>query len=95
MKIAHAGCPGYAKYSLGYEDEASMLPDFLFKKIWFLFKKGLDIERREWNDGEFHLMELELTEPYLYSETHANAYEHYYEALLELAKPRVARRIEV
>jgi glutathione synthase/RimK-type ligase-like ATP-grasp enzyme len=33
---------------------------------------------------EFHLMELELIEPYLYLDTSIQAYENYYKALMEL-----------
>jgi glutathione synthase/RimK-type ligase-like ATP-grasp enzyme len=43
MKIAYISCHDYAKYSVGYQDEESLLLDFLLRK-------GLDIERRVWND---------------------------------------------
>jgi len=38
-------------------------------------------------NGEFHLMELELIEPYLYLDTYPGAYEHFYSALQELIRP--------
>jgi glutathione synthase/RimK-type ligase-like ATP-grasp enzyme len=36
-------------------------------------------------NGQFHLMELELIEPFLYLDTNADAYEHFYAALVQLA----------
>lgn len=43
MKIAYVSCHNYNKYSEGYIDEEALL-------LQFLLKKGLNIERREWDD---------------------------------------------
>jgi hypothetical protein len=36
-------------------------------------------------DGEFHLMELELIDPYLFLSTYPQGYENYYAALRKSA----------
>ncbi len=35
---------------------------------------------------QFHLMELEFVEPYLYLDSHPDAYERYYKALLHFVE---------
>jgi hypothetical protein len=38
------------------------------------------------SNGEFYLMELELIEPYLFLDTHPDAFLNYYNALMQLVK---------
>lgn len=53
MKIAYISCHDHEQYSVGYDDEESLL-------LAFLLKKGLDIERLVWNDAAIHWQQYGL-----------------------------------
>ena len=53
MKIAYISCLDHEQYSVGYDDEESLL-------LKFLLKKGLDIERQVWNNPGIDWQEYAL-----------------------------------